>query len=97
MVRLQAVGAPVLAILQWLILRRSVPGSRAWIVASTIGWALAVVVTSRLGASGAVGGWALGLLSGAIAGAITGRTLPRLLVPSSAAAQGNAAATNASA
>ncbi len=97
MIRLQGFGAVVLGTLQWLILRRTVSRSWVWVVVSTVGWALAMVVTNRMGESGAVGGWALGFTNGAIAGAVTGPWMarrPRTPAPDD---QGNAAATNASA
>ena len=68
--------------LQWIVLQRQGADPGMWVVASTIGWALGWLLIGSIDeSSGAPGGSAyfVGAVGAAVAGAITGVSMVRLL------------------
>ena len=80
-----AIGWIVLSVLQWLSLRRQVPGAGWWVLASTLGLIVAVPVVGLVSwatgapANSAMGGVLRWLAFGATYGAVTGAALLRLV------------------
>ncbi|HYN68837.1 MAG TPA: hypothetical protein VEX41_01345 [Candidatus Eisenbacteria bacterium] len=69
-------------LLQWIVLRREVAAPGWWVLASTIGWAVAwmIIGTIEDGAAGPSGSaYLIGVAGAALAGVITGATLVWLL------------------
>jgi hypothetical protein len=70
-----ALSGAVTGTLQWLILRGQVSRAGWWVLASTVGWGLAIALSRGVGASDFV---AVGVV-GAVLGAVTGGALVWLL------------------
>ena len=75
-----ALGGAVTGILQWLVLRSQVSRAGWWVLASTVGWALGVLVASTIPPGNNETGplWALAV-TGAVLGVVTGGALVWLL------------------
>lgn len=74
--RLTTLGTLV-GIAQWLILRRYFPKAGRWIIANTLGWGLGAIIGILVG--GSIANILLFPVSGAVAGAITGQALIKML------------------
>ena len=75
-----ALGGAVTGILQWLVLRSQVSRAGWWVLASSVGWALGVLVASTIPSGNNETGplWALAV-TGAVLGAVSGGALVWLL------------------
>jgi hypothetical protein len=79
MIRLWGLGALLMSVLQWLVLRRHVARAWLWVAASTVGWTLALALVSRVSRVEGLGGVAVFAAGGAVTGITTGAAMMRLM------------------